>query len=245
MPDAQHSTETRVSAALSRSAAFQALALGFTYPSGAALKQLKVQWSALPNVSRSWPSGVRRPFQRTNRLLLDVDGEALEPEHVRLFGPVARCPLHETAYGDAGRLLGRSASLADIAGFYLAFGMHPAGSDPHREDHIGLELEFMSLLNLKEAYAMAERWQEAVEVTRTAQQRFVQDHLGTWVDALVVQLRLCNPHPFYAALGESLCSLVRAEAKRLRASSVPVGGPVTDTLMGGDSLQCPYAAGDP
>jgi TorA maturation chaperone TorD len=149
--------------------------------------------------------------------------------------------LHETAYGDAGRLLGRSASLADIAGFYLAFGLRPATDDTHREDHVGLELEFMSLLTLKEAYAIAEGWQEPLEVTRAAQQRFIQDHLGTWIDAFTSQLRLCEPHPFYVAIGESLCALVRAEVMRLQVSLVPVGGPVVDTLMGDDSLQCPYA----
>lgn len=241
MADTQRSMAQQVSAALFRGAAFQVLALGFACPSSAVLTQLKARWNALLRDSRSWPAGLRQPFSRTDRLLLSADDETLEPEYVRLFGPAARCPLYETAYGDAGRLLGRSASLADIAGFYLAFGLHPTATASHREDHIGLELEFMSLLCLKEAYAMAEEWQEALEITRTAQQRFLQDHLGTWIDAFVAQLKLCEPHPFYAALGESLCALVRAEAIRLQVSPVPVGGPVTDTLMGEDSLQCPYA----
>ena len=230
-----------VSAVLFRGAVWQTLALGFAYPSSVVLEQLKARWSELLNGSRPWPAGVNHPFQHANRLILSTDGETLEHEYVRLFGPVARCPLHETAYGDAGRLLGRSAGLADIAGFYLAFGLHPTTGDPHREDHIGLELEFMSLLTVKEAYAMAEGLQEPLEVTRTAQQRFVQDHLGTWIDALTAQLRLCEPHLFYAALGESLGALVRAEVIRLQASPAPVSGPVVDTLMGEDTLQCPYA----
>ena len=241
MPDTQRLMAKQVSDMLFRGAVWQALALGFAYPSSVVLEQLKARWSELLNGSCPWPAGVNQPFQHANRLVLSADGETLEREYVRLFGPVARCPLHETAYGDAGRLLGRSASLADIAGFYLAFGLHPTGSDPHREDHIGLELEFMSLLTVKEAYAMAEGLQEPLEVTRTAQQRFVQDHLGTWIDALTAQLRLCEPHPFYAALGESLGTVVRTEVIRLQASPVPVSGPIVDTLMGEDSLQCPYA----
>ncbi|MDE2059784.1 MAG: molecular chaperone TorD family protein [candidate division NC10 bacterium] len=240
MPDT-YSVVKQVSTALFRGVAFQTLALGFAYPSSAVVQQLKARWNALLTGSRPWPTGVKQPFQHANRLLLSTDEETLEPEHVRLFGPVARCPLYETAYGDAGRLLGRSASLADIAGFYLAFGLCPTTGDTHREDHIGLELEFMSLLTLKEAYAVAEGWQEPMEITRTAQQRFVQDHLGTWIDALTAQLSLCKPHPFYATLGESLCAMVRAEVIRLQVSPVPVGGPVVDTLMGDDSLQCPYA----
>lgn len=244
MSNTRHSTATQVSAALFRGAAFQALALGFAYPSSVVVQQLKTRWNVLLNGRRHWPIGVRQSFHLTSSLLPHIDGDTLELEHVRLFGPVARCPLHETAYGDAGRLLGRSACLADIAGFYLAFGLHPADSNAHREDHIGLELEFMSLLNVKEAYAIVEGRRDAVEVTHTAQQRFVQDHLGTWIDAWIVQLRHCTPHPFYTALGESLCDLVHAEATRLQVSPIPVGGPVVDTLMGGDTLQCPYAVND-
>src|SRR5574337_2103788 len=225
-----------VSVVLFRGAIFQALAIGFAYPSSGVLQQLKARWGALLDASHPWPAGVREPFQQANRLVFSTDGETLGPEYVRLFGPSARCPLHETAAGDAGRLLGRSASLADIAGFYLAFGLRPATDDTHREDHVGLELEFMSLLTLKEAYAIAEGWQEPLEVTRAAQQRFIQDHLGTWIDAFTSQLRLCEPHPFYVAIGESLCALVRAEVIRLQVSPVPVGGPVVDPLMGDDSL---------
>lgn len=239
MPDTQRLMAKQVSAVLFRGAAFQALALGFAYPSSAVLQQLKRRWSAILDASLPWPVGVRQPFQHANRLVLSTDGETLEREYVRLFGPAARCPLHEAAYGDAGRLLGRSAILADIAGFYLAFGLHPTTGDTHPEDHIGLELEFMGLLAVKEAYAMAEGWQEPLEVTRTAQQRFVQDHLGTWIDALTAQLRICEPHPFYATLGESLRALVRAEVLRLKAAPVPVSGPVADIAMGEDPLQCP------
>lgn len=246
MADTEHATAQQVSTTLVRGAAFQALALGFAYPSSDMLMQLTTQWNALLNSPQdSWPTRVRQPFQRTIRLLLGVDRKILEFEHVRLFGPAARCPLYETAYGDAERLLGRSVSLADIAGFYLAFDLHPSTDDAHREDHIGLELEFMSLLAVKEAYAIVEGWQDTLEIIRTAQRRFVQDHLGTWVDALVAQLKLCTSHPFYAALGESLYAWMHTETMRLRALPVPVGGPIADTLMGEDSLRCPYAVGDP
>lgn len=245
MSDVQRSITQRVSTVLFRCATFRSLALGFTYPSHTALQQLKTQWTALLIGAHPWPASTRQSFQDTNELLCGTDEQILAPEYVRLFGPVARCPLHETAYGDAGRLLGRSASLADIAGFYLAFELRPANADPHREDHIGLELEFMSLLALKEAYAIAEGQQEALEITRTTQQRFLQDHLGTWIDAFTAQMKLCEPHPFYASLGESLCAWVHTETMRLQASPVPVGGPMTDTLMAEDSLQCPYAPTDP
>lgn len=231
----------QVSATLFRGAIYQALALGFAYPSSAILGQLKAQWSGLLNATLLWPEGVRDPFEQASRLVHSADGEGLEREYVRLFGPSARCSLHETSYGDAGRLLGRSVGLADIAGFYLAFGLHPTAGNTHPEDHIGLELEFMSLLAVKEAYALAQEWQERLEVTREAQYLFIQDHLGTWIDALTEQLRRCKPLPFYAFLGESLRIWVHVEATRLKVSPVPVNGWVADAEMGEDHLQCPRA----
>jgi hypothetical protein len=81
-------------------------------------------------------------------------------------------------------------------------------------------------------------------VTRDAQRKFAQDHLGTWTYALVEQLRACDPHPFYATLGEALQRVVHAEVTRLNASPVPVGGCVADTEMGGETLVCPRAASD-
>ena len=152
-----------------------------------------------------------------------------------------RCSLHETAYGDAGRLLGKATQLADISGFYLAFGLQPTPTDTHPEDHLTLELEFMSVLALTEAYASAERWPEQFEVTREAQVKFVQDHLGTWIDAMVEQLRACDPHPFYAPLGEAVQRLTRAEVARLHVTPVAISGQLTDPEMGGDTLQCPRA----
>lgn len=244
MTGARNPVEGQVLPILSRGAVYQVLALGFAYPSSETLGRLKSQWSAFLNSSIAWPEGMKEPFLQAAQLIHTADGEGLEREHVRLFGPAGRCSLHETTYGDAGRLLGKAASLADISGFYMAFGLHPTTGDTHPEDHICLELEFMSLLSLKEAYALAEGWHEHLEVTRDAQRKFAQDHLGTWIDALAEQLRTCDPHPFYAALAEALQRMVCAEVTRLKASPVPVGGCVADTEMGGETLVCPRATAE-
>lgn len=243
MPSVQGPAAQQVSTILFRGAVYQALALGFAYPSSAVLGQLKARWSELLNTPLTWPEGVRQPFQQAADLVHATEGEVLEGEHIRLFGPAGRCSLHETAYGDAGRLLGKSATLADISGFYLAFGLQPTPTDTHPEDHIALELEFMSLLALKEAYALAEGWLEHLDVTREAQRKFVQDHFGTWIDAVGEQLRACDPHPFYAALGEALQRLARAEVARLHVTPVAISGQLTDPEMGGDAIRCPRACG--
>jgi len=241
MSSVQDPTTQEVSAILFRGAVYQALALGFAYPTSGVLNHMKARWRELLNASLPWPEEVRQPFEQATRLVHTIDGEVLEREHIRLFGPAGRCSLHETAYGDAGRLLGKATYLADISGFYLAFGLQPTPTDTHPEDHVTLELEFMSVLALKEAYALAEGWREQLEVTREAQRKFVQDHFGTWIDALVEHLHTCEPHPFYAALGEAVQRLARAEVARLHVTPVAISGQLTDPEMGGDVVQCPRA----
>ncbi len=242
MSSAQAPPAQEVSTILFRGAVCQALALGFAYPTSTVLEQLKARWSELLTTSLPWPDGVRQPFEQATHLLHTTDGEVLEHEHIRLFGPAGRCSLHETAYGDADRLLGKAPHLADISGFYLAFGLKPTPTDTHPEDHITLELEFMSVLALKEAYALVEGWSEQLEVTCEAQGKFVQDHLGTWIDAFAEQLQTCDPHPFYALLGKALQRLARAEVTRLNVSPLAASGCLADTEMGGDTVQCPRAA---
>ena len=101
----------------------------------------------------------------------------------------------------------------------------------------------MSILALKEAYALAEGWVEHLEVTREAQRKFLQDHFGTWIDALVEQLRACDPHPFYAALGQAVQRLTRADVGRLHVTPLAISGWLTDPEIVGDAIQCPRACG--
>jgi DMSO reductase family type II enzyme chaperone len=240
--DLQESAGVQIQPILLRGAIYQALALGFAYPSDDVREQLIRRWSALTKAWFPWPDGVRLEFERAVEILSHAEQQELEREHVRLFGPAARCPLNETAYGEAGRLLGRSASLADISGFYLAFGLEPTARDTHPEDHLSLELEFMSLLALKEAYAIAEGWNDQLAVTREAQRAFVQDHLGTWIDALAAHLGTADPHPYYAALAQAVQHLVRTDTARLKATPQPVGARLSDEQVGGETFECPLAA---
>lgn len=72
--------------------------------------------------------------------------------------------------------------MADIAGFYRAFGFD-SGSE--RPDHLCLELEFMRILSLKEAMALKEGGQERFEITVNTERDFLSSHLGRWTEALV------------------------------------------------------------
>jgi TorA maturation chaperone TorD len=71
--------------------------------------------------------------------------------------------------------------MADIAGFYQAFGFRSGGSVRERPDHLSAELEFMYLLALKEAYAVENSLTEQAEICADAQRKFLQDHLAAWI----------------------------------------------------------------
>jgi TorA maturation chaperone TorD len=74
----------------------------------------------------------------------------------------------------------KSFELADIAGFYRAFGVEiTPGTE--RPDHIAVELEFMHLLAVKEVVAAGrEDGGEHARICRDARATFFRDHLGRW-----------------------------------------------------------------
>lgn len=70
--------------------------------------------------------------------------------------------------------------LADIAGFYSAYGF---AVHDDRPDHIVAELEFMSILLIAEADASASGRVDQAEIAAETARLFLRDHLGTWVSA--------------------------------------------------------------
>jgi len=91
-------------------------------------------------------------------------------------------PVYETSYepgpGSSG---GPTFQMADIAGFYRAFGFEVSGERP---DHIVPELEFLALVLVKEAYALMAGDVGGAEICATARGKFVAEHLGRWLPML-------------------------------------------------------------
>lgn len=96
-----------------------------------------------------------------------VFGHALSPDY----------PPYETQYGE-GQPFWQSQTLADIAGYYRAFGLKVAASAHERHDHLGVESEFAGFLALKQAHALVEGDPPDAEVSRQARRRFLHDHLA-------------------------------------------------------------------
>ena len=154
-------------------------------------------------------SAVREEISRKG-----VTADILNSEYTRLFHRGA-CPPYETSYNPE-RSFSKTNDLADIAGFYMAFGIKHKDEAP---DHIVSELEFMGLICLKEALAVANSMMDEAEVCSEARRKFLSEHLGNWVSKYSARMRNEARLGVYPAIADLVCALVILDT----ASSEKVG----------------------
>ncbi len=136
-----------------------------------------------------------------------ITAEILNSEYTHLFHRGA-CPPYETSYNPE-RIFSKTNDLADIAGFYRAFGIKHKNETP---DHIVSELEFMGLLYLKEALAVANSMQDEAEICSEARRKFLSEHLGNWVSQYSMRMRNEARLGIYPAIADLVCALVTLDA---------------------------------
>ena len=137
----------------------------------------------------------------------------LQTAHRRTFG-TAGSMSYETEYGLPHEYR-QSQEMADIAGFYRAFGFNLGGEVRERPDHVAVELEFMHILALKEAYAFETNISEHVEICAEAQGKFLQAHLGRWVNLFAQSVAHNAPDSLYVPLAQFTADFVQVDADRL------------------------------
>jgi len=114
-------------------------------------------------------------------------------------------PPYETSY-EAGRAPGgMTFQMADIAGFYRAFGFEASGERP---DHIVPQVEFLALLFVKEAYAWLAGDAEGADVCSVARRKFAAEHLGAWLPELAERAHETQGGEPIAALAQALAGLI-------------------------------------
>jgi TorA maturation chaperone TorD len=173
------------------------------------------------------------PAQVLDRL--PPTAQALNDEYEAAFGLLVSgsCPPYETEYVNSKLVFQRSNGLADIAGFYRAFGLEPSAELPERHDHIVLELEFMAYVAGLEAGAASKRsalWRERADICTRAQRRFLAEHLAWWAPTLAHLLARQSRGGFYAAAAQFLAALIPAE-RALLAVPMPSLGEVKPTSI--------------
>lgn len=105
----------------------------------------------------------------------------------RVFGLIVskECPPYETEFCASQDSFFRAQHMADIAGFYRAFGVEPGGDSPDRVDHVSTVLEFVAFL-LEKLGVLAAGVEGPAELEHrqtceAALGSFVRDHVIWWM----------------------------------------------------------------
>jgi TorA maturation chaperone TorD len=235
-------------ASLARAVVYRMLSMGFQPPTEARLEEIGARdgFRAVTAAAQyldgvNARSGVRLQADLTGRqadrtglasaaahlaALTVPDADALAASFWRLFGHTTRgliCAC-ETEYGpDNG--FHQPQQLADIAGFYFAFGLHPVAATDTRADHIACECEFMDFLSRKQAHLLDQAdagAAETLDVTRLAERSFLREHLGRFGRAFAARVATEDGDGYFGALGRLLLAFVDAECTRVGVEAGPV-----------------------
>jgi TorA maturation chaperone TorD len=212
-----------------RAAAYALLAHGFRYPDAPWHDLLcdERRWQDWPAILACLHPGLedsvaalrsRRAGTCNSRDYL----AGLQRAYDALFGHAVsgKCPPYETEYGWS-EINQRAAQLADLGGFYQAFGLEIAGCESDRPDFVSVECEFMSALCVKEAHGRSTKHHDLIACCTDAQRAFFKDHLSRWMPALASRVIDAAQHPFYDALACFARELITLEGAHLRLAVGP------------------------
>jgi len=211
--------EQAIHIALARSRFYQLLSVAFLYPGEEPLPLLKTKVEEIGSLLDG-EEGIGGALQALATSLGGLSLEALEADYRRIFGHTIsqECPPYETEYGSA-HVFQQAQTLGDIAGFYRAFGLEMSDLARERPDHISVELEYMSFLAFKEAYALKHHGAEQAEVCREAQRAFLREHLGRWAPLFAKLLDKKAGSGFYQHLAFLTRDFLAQEHRRLEVTS--------------------------
>jgi TorA maturation chaperone TorD len=215
MPTRTPPTVRTAESASRRSLAYALLARSFAYPNEdgvAALREMAA--AALPLLEGTPVAGLAAAAAAATR-------EDLEEDHVHLFTMSFSpdCPTFETAVLSTDTLQ-QTQRMADIAGFYRAFGVDSADTG-FRPDDLSVELEFMGFLCTKQAYAAEHLGAPRVGQCLRAQRLFLREHLGRWGESAGARVATrAHPSSFYALAGRALVDWLRADEELTGAGPI-------------------------
>jgi hypothetical protein len=119
----------------------------------------------------------------------------------------------------------KGAILADVCGFYRAFGFEPSPDVGEKPDHLRCELEFLAALFIMEARAVEHGNDAHADVTRNAVTRFATDHIADWIASFCTRLMYVTSLAVYSRLAEVLPQVWQAMAKHRQLPDWQPGDP--------------------
>lgn len=143
------------------------------------------------------PNPLQERFQQIRRQAEMTDLDSWMGEYNRLFETNVACPINETGIirRDKGVIL------ADISGFYNAFGFELSEDASEKADHLTGELEYIAMLLVMLTQTQDE---EELRTTYNALSAFCADHIGDWLPTFCERLMETTDLLFYRQLAELL-----------------------------------------
>lgn len=193
---------------------YKMLSLGFAYPEEENFCMLRTildeSGSLFPGELRECVDGFRKSLRENTPPLDD-----LKSGYLAIFDIGGRISPYESEYLKE-KISRKPFEIADIAGFYNAFGFAVNEEMNSREpvDHIAVELEFMAILSWKEEYARKSGLTEKEEIVNEARKKFLAEHLGRWGFFFCKQIQELDSAPFYKELAKIFELVLRQECRK-------------------------------
>lgn len=239
--------------AQARAAAYGLIAHGFRYPDEEMLSTLAdpARWEGWAGVLQKVNGQTKKPALSLQLAVgefancSDDAHQELRQRYDSLFGHSVRgsCPVYEMEYG-RNEIIRQASDLADLAGFYRAFGLEMANGADGRPDHITAECEFMSTLCSKEANAYAQGDKDNADICLDAERAFLRDHLARWLPAFTHRVEEADPGGLFANFARFADAFIKAECTHFDIHPGPPTlelrppDPVLDTQISCGSGEC-------
>lgn len=196
--------------ALARADVYSLLSTAFVYPGKEEMESLRELAADVEDSINLLSYDIKDEYQAFCRDIAKVDAESLRPEYTELFLTRMFCPPTETVYGKNS--FNTPNILGDISGYYKAFGFKLSDrAEVPSHDNVAVELEFMSFLELKIAYALEEENKENLDICLTAKKGFLAEHIGRWLWVFGQNLVTRSKEDCFKSLGQLICKFIDAE----------------------------------
>ena len=233
-------TQTEKEMALARADVYRLLSMAFVYPGKEEMESLQELAADVESSINFLPYDIKEEYPAFSSNIAKADVEALKPEYTELFLTRMFCPPTETVYGKHS--FNTPNILGDIGGFYKAFGFTLSDKALVGHDNVAVELEFMSFLELKIAYALEQGMEENLDICQTAKRKFLAEHIGRWTGLFGENLKVRSGEDYYKSLGQLISKFIGAELE-FNGIKVDIEG-IEELVVESGPIECPQATGE-
>ncbi len=236
-----------------RAAAYGLISHGFHYPERETISTITNpdRWVDWPSVLQKADGRISNSLQHLQDSVIaltncsDSARRELQYRYDDLFGHAVRgnCPAYEMEYG-RNEIIRQASDLADLAGFYRAFGMDIADDANGRPDHVTVESEFLSVLCSKQTYALTQGDKLNAQICIDAERTFLRDHLARWLPAFARHVEEADASGLFSAFARFADAFVKSECSYFDVHAGPATlelrapDPVLDTQISCGSTGC-------